>query len=156
VAGYDLTFSPVKSISTLWAVAPQEVAAQVELAHHDAVKDALAFLEKHALYTREGPAGSGRSTSPGWSRPRSPTATPAPGTPTCTPTSPSPTRCNHSGKWLAIDGRVLFKANVTASETYNTAIEKHLRARLGVVFAQREDTRAGKRPVREVVGVDPP
>ena len=31
-----------------------------------------------------------------------------------------------AGKWLAIDGRVLFKANVTASETYNTALEQHL------------------------------
>ena len=57
VAGYDLTFSPVKSVSTLWAVAPQEVAAQVEAAHHDAVKDALAFLEAHALYSREGARG---------------------------------------------------------------------------------------------------
>jgi hypothetical protein len=34
VAGYDLTFSPVKSVSTLWAVAPREVAAQIEEAHH--------------------------------------------------------------------------------------------------------------------------
>ena len=28
VAGYDLTFSPVKSVSTLWAVAPPEVQAR--------------------------------------------------------------------------------------------------------------------------------
>ena len=27
------------------------------------------------------------------------------------------------GRWLGIDGRVLFKANVAASETYNTALE---------------------------------
>jgi conjugative relaxase-like TrwC/TraI family protein len=60
-----------------------------------------------------------------------------------------------SGKWLSVDGRILFKANVTASETYNTALEKHLRTRLGLVFAEREGTDRGKRPVREVVGVDP-
>jgi conjugative relaxase-like TrwC/TraI family protein len=60
-----------------------------------------------------------------------------------------------TGKWLAIDGRILFKANVTASETYNTALEKHLRTRLGLVFAERAGTDRGKRPVREVVGVDP-
>jgi hypothetical protein len=93
VGGYDLTFSPVKSVSALWAVAPPEVAAQVELAHHDAVADALGFIEAHALYTGRAPTGSVRSTSPGWSRPRSRTATPAPGTPTCTPTSPWRTRC---------------------------------------------------------------
>jgi hypothetical protein len=33
VAGYDLTFSPVKSVSTLWAVADPHVAAQIEQAH---------------------------------------------------------------------------------------------------------------------------
>jgi hypothetical protein len=59
------------------------------------------------------------------------------------------------GRWLSIDGRVLFKATVAASETYNTALEQHLRDRLGVRFADRSDTDPGKRPVREIVGVDP-
>jgi conjugative relaxase-like TrwC/TraI family protein len=57
VAGYDLTFSPVKSVSTLWAVADPAVAAVIERAHEAAVKDALAFIEKHALFTRTGPQG---------------------------------------------------------------------------------------------------
>ena len=39
VAGYDLTFSPVKSVSTLWAVAELAVAAVVEQAHEAAVND---------------------------------------------------------------------------------------------------------------------
>src|SRR5512132_343844 len=50
VAGYDLTFSPVKSVSSLWAVAEPAVAAAIEQAHRAAVKDALAFIEKHALF----------------------------------------------------------------------------------------------------------
>jgi conjugative relaxase-like TrwC/TraI family protein len=57
VAGFDLTFSPVKSVSTLWAVADPQVAAQIELAHHAAVRDALHFLEQHSLFTREGAHG---------------------------------------------------------------------------------------------------
>ena len=57
VAGYDLTFSPVKSVSSLWAVADPAVAAVIERAHQAAVKDALAFVEKHALFTRTGPQG---------------------------------------------------------------------------------------------------
>lgn len=32
VAGYDLTFSPVKSVSTLWAIAPRGVSASIEQA----------------------------------------------------------------------------------------------------------------------------
>jgi hypothetical protein len=55
VAGYDLTFSPVKSVSTLWAVADPAVAAVIERAHQAAVRDALAFIEKLALFTRTGP-----------------------------------------------------------------------------------------------------
>ena len=57
VAGYDLTFSPVKSVSTLWPVADPHIAAMIERAHHAAVRDALIFIEKHALFTREGPQG---------------------------------------------------------------------------------------------------
>ena len=59
------------------------------------------------------------------------------------------------GRWLSIDGRVLFKAKVAASETYNTALEQHLRATLGVRFAERLDSDPTKRPIREIVGVDP-
>ena len=59
------------------------------------------------------------------------------------------------GRWLSIDGRVLFKATVAASETYNTALEQHLRDRLGVRFADRPNADPGRRPVREIVGVDP-
>jgi hypothetical protein len=57
VAGYDLTFSPVKSVSTLWAVAEPESAAQIERAHQAAVRDALGFIERHALFTRQGRNG---------------------------------------------------------------------------------------------------
>ena len=50
---------------------------------------------------------------------------------------------------------MLFKAKVTASETYNTALEHHLTDRLGVRFAERPNPDPRKRPVREIVGVDP-
>jgi hypothetical protein len=56
---------------------------------------------------------------------------------------------------LSIDGRVLFKANVAASETYNTALEQHLRDTLGVQFAERPGTDPAKRPIREIVGIEP-
>ena len=52
VAGYDLTFSPVKSVSTLWAVAEPAVAAAIERVHQAAVNEALSFIEQQALFTR--------------------------------------------------------------------------------------------------------
>ena len=96
VAGYDLTFSPVKSVSTLWALAEPAVAAQIEKAHRAAVADALASSNSTPCLAAPAPTGYGRSTCRGWSRPRSPTATAAPETPTCTPTSRSPTRSKPS------------------------------------------------------------
>ncbi|WP_353952526.1 MobF family relaxase [Knoellia sp. S7-12] len=156
VAGYDLTFSPVKSISTLWAVAPVEVAAQIEQAHHDAVNDALAFIEKHALYTREGARGVRQVDVTGLVATAFTHRDSRAGDPDLhTHVAVANKVQTLSGKWLAIDGRVLFKANVTASETYNTAIEKHLRTRLGLTFTERGGTVRSKRSIREVVGVDP-
>lgn len=58
------------------------------------------------------------------------------------------------GRWLSIDGRVLHKAVVAASETYNTALERHLAASIGVRFEARDNPDPRKRPVREVAGVD--
>src|SRR4026209_23160 len=58
VAGYDLTFSPVKSVSTLWAVADPHLAAQIEEAHRAAVLEARAFLERHAVFARQGRNGA--------------------------------------------------------------------------------------------------
>jgi DNA primase catalytic core len=156
VGGYDLTFSPVKSVSALWAVAPPEVAAQVELAHRDAVADALAFIESHALYTREGANGVRQVDVTGLVATAFTHRDSRAGDPDLhTHVAVANKVQTRTGKWLSVDGRILFKANVAASETYNTSLEQHLRTRLGLVFAEREGTDRGKRPVREVVGVDP-
>ena len=156
VGGFDLTFSPVKSVSTLWAIAPPEVAAQVELAHNEAVADALAFIEQHALYSREGTNGVRQVDVTGLVAAAFTHRDSRAGDPDLhTHVAVANKVQTRSGKWLSIDGRILFKAKVTASETYNTALEKHLRTRLGLVFAERPGTERGKRPVREVVGVDP-
>lgn len=57
VAGYDLTFSPVKSISTLWALAPREVAEQIQAAHWAAVEETVGWLERDVAFTRVGSGG---------------------------------------------------------------------------------------------------
>ncbi|WP_174546019.1 relaxase domain-containing protein, partial [Mycolicibacterium chlorophenolicum] len=57
VAGYDLTFSPVKSVSALWAIAPLSVAEQIEAAHDAAVADVLEWLQDQAAFTRTGAGG---------------------------------------------------------------------------------------------------
>jgi conjugative relaxase-like TrwC/TraI family protein len=155
VAGYDLTFSPVKSVSTLWAVADSHLAAQIELAHQAAVRDALSFIERHALFTRQGRNGVRQVNVTGLVAAAFTHRDSRAGDPDLhTHVAVANKVQTLDGRWLSIDGRVLFKATVAASETYNTALEHHLHDTLGVRFADRPDTDPGKRPVREIVGVD--
>jgi len=156
VAGYDLTFSPVKSVSTLWAVGDPVVAAVIERAHQAAVKDALRFIEKHALFTRTGPRGIRQVNVRGLVATAFTHRDSRAGDPDLhTHLAVANKVQTLDGRWLSIDGRLLFKANVAASETYNTALEQHLRDTLGVRFAERPGTDPAKRPIREIVGVDP-
>jgi conjugative relaxase-like TrwC/TraI family protein len=156
VAGYDLTFSPVKSVSILWAVADPAVAAAIERAHQAAVRDALAFIERHALFTRTGPQGIRQVNVRGLVAAAFTHRDSRAGDPDLhTHVAVANKVQTLDGRWLSIDGRVLFKANVAASETYNTALEQHLRDTLGVRFAERPGTDPAKRPIREIVGVDP-
>jgi conjugative relaxase-like TrwC/TraI family protein len=156
VAGYDLTFSPVKSVSTLWAVADPAIAAVIEEGHQAAVKDALTFIETHALFTRTGPQGIRQVNVRGLVGTAFTHRDSRAGDPDLhTHVAVANKVQTLDGRWLSIDGRVLFKANVAASETYNTALEQHLRDSLGLRFAERSGTDPAKRPIREIVGVDP-
>ncbi|WP_130014290.1 MobF family relaxase [Serinicoccus sediminis] len=153
VAGYDLAFSPVKSVSALWAVADQGTAARIELAHKAAVNDALAFIEQHAPYTRTGTGGARQVDVTGLVATAFTHRDSRAGDPDLhTHVAVANKVQTLDGKWLSIDGRVLFKATVTASETYNTALEQHL-GTLGLRFEDRPSSDARTRPVREVVGV---
>jgi conjugative relaxase-like TrwC/TraI family protein len=156
VAGFDLTFSPVKSVSSLWAVAEPAVAAAIERAHRAAVNDALAFIEKQALFTRTGPQGVRQVNVCGLVAAAFTHRDSRAGDPDLhTHVAVANKVQTLDGRWLSIDGRVLFKAKVAASETYNTSLERHLRDALGVRFAARPGADPRKRPNREIVGVDP-
>jgi hypothetical protein len=117
VAGYDLTFSPVKSVSTLWAVADPAVAAVIEQAHQAAVKDALAFIEKHALFTRTGPQGIRQVNVRGLVAAAFTHRDSRAGDPDLhTHVAVANKVQTLDGRWLSIDGRVLFKANVARGQ----------------------------------------
>jgi DNA primase catalytic core len=156
VAGFDLAFTPVKSVSTLWALADPEVAAQVEQAHHAAVEKTLAVLEREVLFTRRGRGGVQQVKARGMVATMFTHRDSRAGDPNLhTHVAVSNKVQDADGRWLAVDGRVLYKAKVTLSETYNTLVEAELSGRLGVRFAPRGDATDGKRDIREVVGIDP-
>jgi conjugative relaxase-like TrwC/TraI family protein len=156
VAGYDLTFSPVKSVSALWAVANLTMAAAIERAHRAAVRDALRFIEQHALYTRLGSNGVRQVEVRGVVAAAFTHRDSRAGDPDLhTHVAVANKVQTFDGRWLSIDGRILFKATVAASETYNTALENHLRTSLGIRFAERPNPDPRLRPVREILGIDP-
>ncbi len=155
MAGYDLTFSPVKSVSALWAVAPREVAEAIEAAHDAAVRDALAFIEREVLFTREGRNGARQVETRGLIATAFTHRDSRAGDPDLhTHVAVANKVQTRAGKWLSIFGKVLHEHVVAASETYNTAFERRLTEALGVQFADRPGTPRDKRPVREIEGVD--
>lgn len=155
VAGYDLTFSPVKSVSVLWALADPATAAKLETAHNLAVQDALAFVEQRALFTRQGAGGIRQVDVRGLLGTAFTHRDSRAGDPDLhTHVAVANKVQALDGAWLSIDGRLMFKAAVAASEVYNTRLEAHARDLIGLRFAERPNTDARKRPIREVIGVD--
>src|SRR5690242_20933290 len=150
VAGYDLTFSPVKSVSALWAVAPPEVAKVIRQAHNAAVLDALRFLEGHAIFTREGTDGVRQVETRGLIAAAFLHRDSRAGDPDLHTHIAAANKVQTAeGKWLSIYGTVLHQYGTAASETYNTALEHRLGEQLGVRFV--DTTRGpGKRPIREI------
>ena len=66
VHGWDLTFSPPKSVSALWALAPHGVQGQVRAAQQAAVRAALDYIERHACVARLGRDGIDRQPAAGF------------------------------------------------------------------------------------------
>src|SRR5215207_5853938 len=110
VAGYDLTFSPVKSVSALWAVAEPSISAAIERAHRAAVRDALRFIEQHALYTRLGTNGVRQVEVRGVVAAAFTHRDSRAGDPDLhTHVAVANKVQTRDGRWLSIDGRILFK-----------------------------------------------
>ncbi|TPG26133.1 MobF family relaxase [Mycolicibacterium hodleri] len=157
VAGYDLTFSPVKSVSALWAIAPLPVSEQIEAAHDAAVADVLEWLQDQAAFTRTGAGGIAQVDTEGliaavFTHRDSRAGDPDLHTHVAISNKVSYVDANGVRRWLALDGQPLHRVTVAASELYHTRLEAHLISRLGVRFAEQSRGR-GKRPVREIVGM---
>lgn len=57
VAGFDLTFSPPKSVSALWALAGPELQDRLHAAHRQATEETLRWVEDNVLQSRAGHGG---------------------------------------------------------------------------------------------------
>jgi conjugative relaxase-like TrwC/TraI family protein len=157
VAGFDLVFTPVKSLALLWAIDPRAgVREAIRLAHEQAVTETLALLETHAAHTRTGADGVAQVDTTGLV---------AVAFTHCDSRAGDPNLHTHvavsnkvqgvDGVWRALDARGLHAMAVAASEHYNTRIQTHVTDRLGLAFEARHVAR-GKQPVVEVAGIPQP
>lgn len=160
VSAMDLTCSPVKSVSAMWALSPLPLAQVIEDCHDAAVADVRAFLEDSAALTRLGANGIAQVDTEGliftaWVHRDSRAGDPDLHTHLVVSAKVAAIDPNGVRRWRALDGQPLHRFVVAASELYNTRIEHHITSRLGFVFTEREEPERGKRPVREIVGVPP-
>jgi conjugative relaxase-like TrwC/TraI family protein len=108
----------VKSVSALWAVADMATAAVIEQAHRAAVGDALRFIGRHAFYTRSGSNGVRQVNVRGMVAAAFTHRDGRAGDPDLhTHVAVANKVQTLDGRWLSIDGRILFKSAVAASET---------------------------------------
>ena len=66
VTGWDVTYSPPKSVSVLHAAGDTRVAAETLAAHRAAVRSVLGWLESDACWTRRGAGGARRLVGEGF------------------------------------------------------------------------------------------
>jgi len=157
VAGYDLTFTPVKSVSALWAIAPTRIARAIDECHHLAIAETLQFLEDNAAFSRMGAHGVAQVDTTGLIAAAFDHRDSRAGDPNLHTHLVISNKVQAMGpdgipRWLALDGTPLHRAAVAASEFYNTRVEALLIAKVGGRFAEIPAKR-GKRPVREWVGI---
>ncbi|UGT55058.1 MobF family relaxase [Nocardia asteroides] len=154
LAGLEITFSPVKSVSVLWALAPTDMARRIEAAHQRAISDALAWLERNAVLTRLGRNGVRHAEVEGIVAACFTHRDSRAGDPDLhTHVLVANKVRTLDGKWRTIDSRLFHEAAVTVSEIYDSRLEHYLELALGLQFETRPDRDIHQVPVREVIGV---
>lgn len=154
VAGYDLVFTPPKSVSIAWGLGDEQLRRSIESAHERAIQDVIRHLEKNVVMTRRGRNGVRQIDTAGgvigtkfrhWDS-----------------RAGDPNLHDHvvianrvqgvDGQWSSIDGRMIYAYGVEASELYNSLVQQYVTELTGLQFEARSLN--GKQPVHEIVGID--
>ena len=154
VAGYDLVFTPPKSVSIAWGLGDEQLHRGIESAHERAIQDVIRHLEKNVVMTRRGRNGVRQIDTAGgvigtkfrhWDS-----------------RAGDPNLHDHvvianrvqgvDGQWSSIDGRMLYQYGVECSELYNARVQQYVTELTGLQFEARSLN--GKQPVHEIVGID--
>jgi len=133
VAGFDLTFSPSKSVSVAWALADPETKAVIYECHRRAIDLVLAYAEREVFHSRSGTNGIVQEDIDGVvavtfthfdSRARDPQLHDHVAV-------ANRARSVSDGIWRTLDSRGLFKSVVMLSELHQGLLSDLLTERLG-------------------------
>ncbi|MGP6175482.1 MobF family relaxase [Corynebacterium sp. A21] len=164
VSAADLTFSPTKSVSVLWALGDDDTRKAIERIHQDSVQESLTWIEDNLLYTRTGSRGERQIKAKGMIAATFVHYDTRAGDPDlhthCLISNKVQADPETSGltpedaaKWRSLDASVLFKNSARIGQRYQRMMVQRLGEELGLDFYDRS-TQADKQPVWEIAGID--
>lgn len=156
VAGFDMVFTPAKSISVLWGIGDERTRKAIMKAHSEAVESSLQWIENNAVFTRSGAQGQEKIDCEGATVAKFVHFDNRSGDPNlhthCAMLNRVPCA---DGTYRTIDSKVIHRATVTGSEHYNQRVTELVARYLDVEFEPVVKSRGG-RPVWEIKGIPEP
>lgn len=152
IAGFDLVFTPSKSVSIAWGLGDKQLRKEIEAAHEHAIQDVVRHLESNVVMTRRGHNGIRQiDTKSGIIGTKFRHYDSRAGDPNLHDHVVIANRVEGADdKWSSIDGRVLYQYGVECSELYNSKVQEYVTQLTGLQFEPRMQN--GK-PIHEIVGI---
>lgn len=152
IAGFDLVFTPSKSVSIAWGLGDKELRKSIEAAHEHAIQDVVRHLESNVVMTRRGHNGIRQiDTKSGIIGTKFRHYDSRAGDPNLHDHVVIANRVEGADdKWSSIDGRTLYQYGVECSELYNSKVQEYVTNLTGLQFEPRMQN--GK-PIHEIVGI---
>jgi conjugative relaxase-like TrwC/TraI family protein len=133
VAGFDLTFSPSKSVSVAWALADRETKARIYACHRRAIEVVLTYAEREVFHSRSGTNGVVQEDVEGVVATAFTHWDSRAGDPQLHDhvVVANRARSVSDGRWRTLDSRGLFKSVVALSELHQGVLSDLLTKELG-------------------------
>ena len=154
VGGFDLTFSPTKSVSTAWALADRETREVIYRCHQLAIAEVLAYAEREVFHTRTGKQGCVEEDIVGVVAASFTHFDSRDGDPQLHDhvVVLNRAQAKSDGVWRTLDSRGLFASTVMLSEMHQGVLSDLLTGELGWDWAAHT-RRSSTAPKWEVAGV---
>jgi conjugative relaxase-like TrwC/TraI family protein len=133
VGGFDLTFSPSKSVSVAWALADKETREVIYRCHQSAIDEVLSYAEREVFHTRTGNQGCVEEDIVGIVAASFTHFDSRDGDPQLHDhvVILNRVQAKNDGAWRTLDSRGLFASAVMLSEMHQGVLSDFLTAKLG-------------------------